>query len=161
MQNEVINVVKEQQGKALVVRLVGSIEESVSFDQLIGVPQAPTDELQINCKGVVRINSVGVKTWIKYFQSLSSRGIKLKFVELSTALVEQMNFISNFRCGGEVESIYVPFACEKCHSELVGLFRVDALKKMQCKIPPLQCSKCGGKAVFDDVPEEYFGFIGN
>jgi hypothetical protein len=154
-----VNVVKEQHGKVLVVRLAGSIEESFNFEQAIGFPASPTDEVQVNCKGIVRINSVGVKAWIKYFQTLHSRGIKLKFVELSTAIVEQMNFISNFRCGGEVESIFVPFSCEKCHSELVGLFKTDVLKKLQCKIPPLRCSKCGGQAVFDDVPEEYFGFL--
>ena len=155
-----INVVKEQHGTVLLVRLVGSIEESVSFEQLIGIPQPPIQALHVHCKGIVRINSVGVKAWIKYFQSVASRGIKLKFLELSTAIVEQINFITNFRCGGEIESIYVPFACEKCHTELVGLFKVDVLKKLQCKIPPLQCSKCGGQAVFDDVPEEFFGFIG-
>ncbi len=154
-----VNVVKEQQGTVLHVRLVGSIEESVNFDQLIGYPAPPLVEMHVNCKGVPRINSVGVKAWIKYFQAVATRGIKVRFIECSTAIVEQMNFISNFRCGGEVDSMFVPFSCEKCHSELVGLFKSDMVKKLQLKIPPLKCSKCGGRAVFDDVPEEYFGFM--
>jgi hypothetical protein len=154
-----VNVVKEQQGTVLLVKLVGSIEESVSFDQLIGYPAPPLVEMHVNCKAVPRINSVGVKTWIKYFQAVKSRGIKLKFLECSTAIIEQMNFISNFHCGGEVESLFVPFSCEKCHSELVGLFKRDMILKLQSKIPPLKCSKCGNRAIFDDVPEEYFGFM--
>lgn len=151
-----LNVVKEQKGNALHVRLTGSIEESVNFDQLIGQP-AP--EMVVNCKGVPRINSVGVKAWIKYFQAAASKGTKLKFVECSTAIVEQINLISNFTCGGEVESIFVPFSCETCKSELVGLFKTETLKKVEFSLPDLKCSKCGGKAVFDDIPEEYFNFL--
>jgi anti-anti-sigma regulatory factor len=152
----VLNVVKEQKGTALLVRLSGSVEESVNFDQLIGPPPA---ELIVSCKEIPRINSVGVKAWIKYFQSAQAKGTKLTFIECSTAIVEQINLISNFNCGGTVESIYVPFACSSCKSELVGLFKTADLKRLNLKLPELKCSKCSGKAVFDDIPEEYFGFL--
>lgn len=151
-----LNVVKEQQGQVLVVRLTGTIEESVDFEQLIG---PVSGELVINCKGVPRINSVGVKAWIRYFQAASQKGVKLRFQECSTAIVEQMNLISNFICGGEVESIFVPFCCEDCKGELVGLFKTADLKKINFELPELKCTKCGGKAVFDDIPEEYFNFL--
>jgi hypothetical protein len=148
--------VKEQKGSSLNVRLSGSIEESVDFERLIGAPPA---DLVVNTKEVPRINSVGVKAWIKYFQAAQAKGTKLHFVECSSAIVEQINLISNFVCGGVVESVYVPFACEKCKTELVGLFKVEDLKKLALKLPELKCTKCGGKAVFDDIPEEYFGFL--
>jgi anti-anti-sigma regulatory factor/endogenous inhibitor of DNA gyrase (YacG/DUF329 family) len=152
----VINITKEQKGPALLVRLSGSIEESVNFDQLIG---APPTQLIVNSKEIPRINSVGVKAWIKYFQGAQAKGTQLTFVECSTAIVEQINLISNFTCGGTVESIYVPFACEKCKTELVGLFKTEDLKKLQLQLPEVKCTKCAGKAVFDDIPEEYFGFL--
>jgi anti-anti-sigma regulatory factor len=152
----VVNVVKEQKGTTLVVRLSGSIEENVSFDQLIG---PPPPELHINCKEITRINSVGVKAWIKYFTNAQSKGTKLRFQDCSTAIVEQINLISNFTGGGAVESIYVPFSCVGCRSELVGLFKTDDLKKLSFKLPELKCSKCANKAVFDDIPEEYFAFL--
>ena len=151
-----LNVVKEQKGDVLIVRLSGSIEESVNFEQMIGEPPA---ELHVNCKGVPRINSVGIKAWIKYFQSVEAKGTKIVFQECSTAIVEQINLISNFTCGGEVESIYIPFSCEHCKSELVGLFKTEVLKQIAFKIPELKCSKCGSRAVFDDIPEEYFNFL--
>jgi anti-anti-sigma regulatory factor/DNA-directed RNA polymerase subunit RPC12/RpoP len=152
----VLNVVKEQKGSALLVRLSGSVEESVNFDQLIG---PPPPELIVSSKEIPRINSVGVKAWIKYFQTAQAKGTKLTFIECSTAIAEQINLISNFTCGGTVESIYVPFACTSCKSELVGLFKTADLKKLNLKLPELKCTKCGGKAVFDDIPEEYFGFL--
>ena len=151
-----LNVVKEQKGSALLVRLSGSVEESVNFDQLIG---PPPPELIVSSKEIPRINSVGVKAWIKYFQTAQAKGTKLTFIECSTAIAEQINLISNFTCGGTVESIYVPFACTSCKSELVGLFKTADLKKLNLKLPELKCTKCGGKAVFDDIPEEYFGFL--
>ena len=151
-----VDVVKEQNGDHLTVRINGSIEESVDFEKLIG---EPPKKLTINTKGVSRINSVGVKAWIKYFQNAASKGTELTFVECSTAIVEQINLISNFTCGGRVESIFVPFTSEDDNSELVGLFKVDDLIKMNFDIPPLKNPKTGGKAVFDDIPEEYFGFL--
>lgn len=151
-----INVQKEQKGNVLVVKISGSIEESANFDQLIG---PPVGEMAINCKDIPRINSVGVKSWIKYFQSCQAKGSKLSFFECSPAIVEQINLISNFTCGGKVESIYLPFACANCKTELVGLFKAEDLKKINFDVPALKCTKCGGQASFDDIPDEYFGFL--
>jgi len=148
---------KEDRNGVLVVKLEGSVEESVDFHQLIG--EVGTS-LIVNCRGVPRINSVGVKAWIKYFHSLSQNGTQLQFEECSTAIVEQINLISNFTCGGQVTSIYVPFLCESCKHELVGLFTTDQLKQMDFELPTLKCSKCGAEAAkFDDIAEEYFSFL--
>lgn len=151
-----VNIIKEQQAGGLFIRLVGSIEESVNFEQIIGPFQGL---LTVNSKEVPRINSVGVKAWIKYFQSLKAKNAQFEFIECSTSIVEQINLISNFTSGAPVKSIFVPFACEGCKGELVGLFKTDDIKKINCQIPALKCSKCGGQAVFDDIEDEYFGFL--
>jgi hypothetical protein len=153
----VLHVVKEQRGETLLVKLAGSIEENVDFATLIGQPSSLKMDLVL--KEIPRINSVGVKAWIKYFQGVAAKGIQLRFLECSTAIVEQINLISNFTCGGVVESIYVPFSCGTCGTELLGLFRAADLKRINFKIPDLKCAKCGGTASFDDIPEEYFGFL--
>lgn len=151
-----VKVTKETQGGALVVKLSGSIEENVNLEEMVG--SVPADVV-VNCKEISRINSVGVKGWIKYFQGLQNKGVKLKFIECSTAIVEQINLISNFTCGGAVESIFVPFACQSCKTELIALFKVADLKSGGLQLPELKCSKCSGKAVFDDIEEEYFAFL--
>ncbi len=152
-----LQVVKEQRGEILLIRLIGSIEENVEFATLVGA--ISTSKMDVILKEVPRINSVGVKAWIRYFQSIAAKNIQLRFLECSTAMVEQINLISNFTCGGAVESIYVPFCCEKCNTELLGLFRTSDLKRIQFQLPALKCSKCGGASHFDDIPEEYFGFL--
>jgi len=152
----VLNITKELKGSTLLVKLAGSIEESVNFEQQIGPVPA---EIIVNCREIPRINSVGVKAWIKYFQSLSAKNIKIHYTDCSTAIIEQMNLISNFGCGGSVDSMFVPFSCTSCSKELIGCFKTVDIKAMQNNIPSQKCTKCGGQAIFDDIPEEYFGFL--
>ncbi len=151
-----LNVIKEQKGDVLVIRMTGSIEESTNFETLIGTTP---NEVHVYTKEVPRINSTGVKAWIKYFAALQAKGVKIKFFECSTSIVQQINLITNFTCGGEVVSMYVPFACGQCSAELVGLYPCTTLKEMNCEVPDQKCSKCGGAAAFDDIPDEYFGFL--
>ncbi|MBC7385705.1 MAG: hypothetical protein H7301_06035 [Cryobacterium sp.] len=151
-----IKVAKEVNGTTLTLRLSGSIEETVNLDEMVGATPA---EIRVDCKEITRINSVGVKGWIKYFQLLQSKNTKLTFFQCSTAIVEQINLISNFTCGGTVESIYVPFACTNCKAELIALFRTTDLNADAIQLPELKCTKCSGKAVFDDIEEEYFSFL--
>ena len=151
-----LNVVKETKGDTLILRMNGSIEESVDLGTLFGPPQPKMD---LYLKEVSRINSMGVKAWLNYFQAAQAKGSKFRYFECSTAMVEQINMISNFTCGGVVESVFVPFVCENCKAELVGCFRCTDIKKVNCNMPFLKCTKCSGKAVFDDISEEYFAFL--
>lgn len=154
-----INIAKEQTGTSLLVRLAGAIEENVSLDQIIGPLDPPPSELVIICKEVTRINSDGVKAWIRYFLGVQAKAIPIRFRECSPAIVQQINFISNFTAGGEVESIMIPYACTQCKAELLGLFKTADILNQNMVIQDVKCSKCGGKAVFDDIPEEYFLFL--
>lgn len=156
-----LNVVKEKiekDGKeVLVARFAGSIDEKTDFDKLIGeFPKV----LHVYCKQVPRINSDGIKKWVEYFQKLRQESVKVHFFECSTAIVEQMSLISNFVSGAKVESVYVPYVCENCNAELIGLFKTSTLKRINLKVPKLKCSKCGSdKTTFDDISDEYFHFL--
>ena len=70
-----------------------------------------------------------------------------------------MNLIMNFAQHLKVESICLPFVCDNCKAELIGIESTEALKKVIPSIPSLKCTKCGGKAIFDDIPDEYFTFM--
>lgn len=152
-----IQVAKEQRGDTLFLKFVGSIEENVDFAALVGNVTSPKVDLYL--KEVPRMNSIGVKAWVKYFQSLAAKGLQMRFFECSTAIVEQVNLISNFTCGAKVESVFVPFCCNSCGAELLGLFKTEDIKKINMDVPQVKCTKCGGNATFDDIPEEYFGFL--
>lgn len=151
-----LNVTKNRTDEFLEVRLAGSIDESTHFDQLIGPP--PRD-LRVYCKDVTHINSMGVVHWIRYFVKLQEQGCLIRLYECSTVIVDQMNFIQNFSCGARIESVCVPLACQSCKSELIAVFRLDDLKKMEPGNLRVKCTRCSGEVFFDDDPREYFAFI--
>lgn len=151
-----LTVKKNEVGGATHIELNGTIEESVNFEQLIGPFQG---DLVVKCRGVTRINSVGVKTWMRYFQNLKFQGKNFQFTECSQPLIEQLNMISNFACGGEVESILLPFSCMKCQNEFVANVKTADLKASGLQVPSVKCEKTDCGAQFDDDPEEYFYFL--
>lgn len=151
-----IKVKKQQTGNVLSIEIEGTIDEFTKFDEITG---APGSELKIRCAGINRINSVGIKHWINHFAKLKNSKIKVTLLDCSTALVEQMNMIVNFAEGMIIESVMVPFSCQKCKTETLISHRADALRKSEFEIPEMKCPRCGGSAIFDDIPEEYFDFL--
>lgn len=152
-----LTVQKEVRGASLTLRLSGVLNEAAKLEDHFD-PSAK--EVHVYCKEVSRINSIGVKAWIRFFQGYKNIGSKLFFYECSTAIVEQLNLVSNFDAGGKILSVFVPFACKSCSGEMIALFKVDDLVKGEFTLPELKCQKCAdGVAVFDDVEEEYFSFL--
>jgi anti-anti-sigma regulatory factor len=149
-------VKRSQTDKGTLVELQGSLEEQVNLEQQIGELKG---ELTINCRGVTRINSVGVKMWMRYFQALKTRGQVFRFIECPPALVEQLNLISNFACGGDVVSVLLPFSCVKCQNDFVANVGTAELKANQLLIPTVKCEKTDCGATFDDDPTEYLYFL--
>lgn len=147
---------KNLQGDVLAASLSGTIDENANFQTLLEpLPKV----LQLNLRKVTRINSVGVKAWIRYFKDVQTKGTQVMLVECSPQIVEQINQISNFTCGAQIYSILVPFLCTSCRSELLGAFKIPDLKALNGTFPSPQCPKCQGKAEFDDIPEEYLAFL--
>lgn len=96
---------------------------------------------------------------MKYFQGLKLQGVRFKFVECSQPIVEQLNMISNFDCGGEVVSILLPYYCSTCKQELIGNAKTADLKSAGLEVPKVDCGKDACAAKFDDDPDEYFSFL--
>src|SRR5687767_6494785 len=83
-------VKRSQTDKGTLIELQGSLEEQVNLEQQIGEIKG---DLTINCRGITRMNSVGVKMWMRYFQTLKTRGQNFRFTECPPAVVEQLNLI--------------------------------------------------------------------
>lgn len=155
---EVLKVNKKQQDQALHVDLSGSLDHEEDLETHIGEVPASVTQVLIKCSQIVRINSAGTRTWIRYFQSLRAQGKALRFIGCSSILVTQMNLFVNFVELKEVESISLPFLCTGCKKELVSIFPIEDLRKLNFKIPSFPCSFCGKQANFDEE-KEYFKFL--
>ena len=144
-------------GNALIARLVGDIGEGVDFKPLIA--DGPT-EIHIYCREVARINSIGIKEWIRFFSERTEKGVKLKFFECPPALVEQINLVVNFICDGIVESMYLPYCCPACYKSTETLVTIESLRLILTNLPEPQCPDCKkANLAFDDIPSEYFAFL--
>lgn len=148
-----LDVTRKLSGDVLSVKIRGTIEENVDFSALFG-PLPKT--LEVTCRDITRINSIGIKAWLLYFQGCVSRGVKVRFLECSVAIVDQVNHIHGFTCGGEVCSISVPFFCNACKLPVVSICDVNELVATHFALPDVSCEKCHQRAVFDDQPDEFF-----
>lgn len=132
----------------------GSIDEQASFPHLDLPPV-----IEINCSEITSINSVGVKAWINYFQSLTEQGITATLVSCPPCIVEQTNLITNFIGSHKLKSIKVPYICEDCNHEQLVEMNVEEIKAVSLNPEDVPCEKCSNSAEFDELPDEYFHFI--
>jgi hypothetical protein len=154
---EMLKIQGTKEGEVLSLRLKGSlVEETLHVSDL---PLAEFNELRVNCRELMRINSYGTRAWMRFFAALREKGKHVVFSECSTAVVQQFNLICNFSCGADVESIYVPYLCTSCKTEMVGLHQTRELRTKGFSMKPVKCPKCTGFAVFDDREDEYFDFL--
>jgi hypothetical protein len=58
----------------------------------------------------------------------------------------------------DIESFQIPYKCEKCGKEIFRTIKTSEAKSLGMEPPPIAC-ECGGEAPFDEVGEDYFGFL--
>jgi hypothetical protein len=148
-----------KKGNALIVQLTGDVDDAANLEGVIGGIPKPPMELHVNCAQINRINSVGVKGWIKYFRAAEANGVPVYFYDCSPAIVQQMNLVFNFLCGGKVLSLRANFACESCGATSLYTLKVPDLLQSSFNVPDQKCVKCGKAASFDDLPKMYFKFL--
>jgi hypothetical protein len=150
-----LNVTFERKKDVLKANFAGDLIRNIPLEDLVG-PPAP--EVIVNCREITRINSVGIRVWLRYFRGLAEKKVKVTLLECPPPVVEHFNNISNFRGKSEVESILVPYRCTICKIAESELHTIKEIKK---KLPPNEknCTHCGKKSVFDDITQEYFKFV--
>lgn len=153
--NPFLSIEREETEGSTTVHLKGVIDENSNLENIIGQVKP---KLRVGCKGVTRVNSFGVRHWIKYFRKLTDLGVKYTFFECSPIIVDQMNTVGDFRVSGKVESIYLPYICSGCKKSYFSLYKMKSLEKgaKVPKLPDIECPICHSTMKFDDIPEDYF-----
>lgn len=153
-----LKITQLSEGEVSSFELSGEVNEDKNLLDALKVPG--TLQLHMNCKGIRRINSVGVKTWIQFFSALRTQKVQLCFFECSPCLIQQANLFPKFLMRDEVKSLYAPFICEACGKESNHLFRAEEIKRENFdQILKAPCDHCSSQSTFDDDPEEYFQFL--
>jgi hypothetical protein len=144
--------VQESAGKAT-VDLKGVMDEFAVFDKLQALQ---SQSVAIGCKGVDRINSVGVKRWRELFSELRAKGMKFKFREVAPCLMNQACSIADFILADEIDSVCCPFRCDNCDEERVIVIASQDHSKIASGQISEICSQCKSPMEFDEIPDKYF-----
>jgi anti-anti-sigma factor len=135
------------------IDLHGAINEHTDLDALASSLRGATT---LDARDVDYINSIGVRTWIRFARRCDADGVQLTLVALSPVLVAQMNMIAGFMGGAKVRSVLAPFVCPECHRAQCTLIDLDGDVTASLGVPVV-CD-CGAVMEFDDLPDQYFAF---
>lgn len=140
---------------SLEITMIGPVDEMTDLEISIGQTPLVT---RVKCSQVTRLNSIGIKHWIRYFEDLKKQGKKVIFLECSVPIVFALGMLSNFTAGYSVESLMAEYACEKCNSSFDVLYTVEKLRRMGLVLPEMACKTCGTLSQCAEGPD-YLEFL--
>ncbi|MBL7715360.1 MAG: hypothetical protein JNL01_07805 [Bdellovibrionales bacterium] len=135
---------------------VGDVENESDF---AAIGEGGEKEIHVDCGGIRRCNSVGIKGWIQTFKKLTGSGAQVFFYHLPPTLVDQLNILKHLLCGGKLVSILLPYNCTGCSAEQLLVGKLTDIPAIQANPPKSKCGKCGADTEFDDDPSQFFQFM--
>jgi len=156
MSNKKLVIEKKNDGNRMVLVIKGTIDQEAELKKVFSELSIP---VIFDLEGIEMINSAGVREWVNAIAKLPTK-TPFTLERCSPRIVEQLNYVEAFLGHGEVVSFFAPYFCPKCKVETTVLLEVKVMRKKSGKNPPPQnCAKCKNLLEFDDIEEEYFGFI--
>jgi hypothetical protein len=142
---------------AIRLTLVGTIDERADLTPLRDLESASRVVLDLG--GVTRINSVGVREWIRAMRAIPS-SIEVVWERVAPVMVSQIAMIANFHGHSRIESFLAPYFCPECDAEQTFLLTpAEHLADGKAVAPIRDCPECGDPLVFDDIEADYLGGI--
>jgi len=138
--------------------LNGQIDENATLADLIDDLQ---ERVTFDLGLVSFINSMGVREWIRLLRSLKAKGVAVRLVRCSEAMIHQINMIVDALGHAQVASLFAPYSCNSCGFETSLVVDVDAHKQelQEFDPPDLPCPQCEEPMQFNEIAERYFAFF--
>jgi anti-anti-sigma regulatory factor len=140
----------------LKIALQGEINEHSEFGALFDKLKAPRP-VHLDLAAVSRINSSGVRQWVRFMSTLEGMCTSLVLERCSVAIVHQFNIVAKFRGSAEIRSLFLPYLCTTCEAYREVLFDASEAPKAASSSTP--CTTCSAAMQFDDLPDAYLGFL--
>jgi len=151
-----LQIAIEQRDGDVRLALSGAIDEQADLSP---ITKYESGHMVLDLGQIKRINSVGVQAWIKTMKSIPN-DVEVTWENVSTAMVMQLNMITNFSGKCQVRSFFAPYYCTQCDTEHRFLLTVDGdLEHKQPVAPQFNCPDCTTRLDFDDVEEDYMGAL--
>lgn len=136
------------------VSISGVIDENADFAPLFAL----TGNIEVNLRGVKRINSFGVREWIDAMRKLTDIA-NPSFVEVSSAAIDQLNMIQEFLGHAPVRSFCAPLVCPHCDAQETRVYNTRDCVDIDVCLPPTDCPSCARGMELDDVDDKYLLFL--
>ena len=138
-----------------VVTISGVVDESAHFDSS-EIPDKSS--LVLDFDGLTGINSLGIRTWVRFVNELLEKGCNFKFRNCRSIIIDQVNMVADFAPKGTIfESFYAPFSCDDCNSDVELLFTEKNILENDYSAP--KCTTCNEEMEMDALEDEYFIFL--
>jgi hypothetical protein len=137
------------------VTIGGVIDENADLTALTQLGARP---IRIHVKGVRRINSFGVRSWIDAIRQIPAT-TPLRIVHAPPSVVDQCNMVQGFFGHGKLVSFYAPMTCSECDEQVDQLFETAACRANGGRLPSTPCPRCGRPMEVDDLEEQYLLFV--
>lgn len=120
--------------------------------------------LDIDCSEVKAISSAGLINWIRFFEQMRGRGVRLRFmlcpaVVMGTAAMVRKDFVA----AGEVASVRLLFNCNTCDKSHVLDKDMAEIKAMGFDLEGCRsqviCKDGGCEVEFDDADDSFFAIF--
>ena len=139
----------EQRNGLTWIALSGHLNEAADLTPLTQLP----GPLVIDLSGLDRINSLGVRDWMRFIRICETAGVALTFERCSPTIVQQISMITNFMgTTSRISSVEVPYLCSACGTEHLQLLELVPGAELQVTIT---CPKCRAPMELDDLVETY------
>ncbi|NBO37363.1 hypothetical protein EBU99_02135 [bacterium] len=152
----------------LQIRIEGDPKESLNiwFDgevnenfkaNLVIIPDAK--HFLINLSGLRSINSLGIREWSQFLQTLCQRS-QVTLEECAVVFIDQANIVPQILAKAKVTSFFAPYFCPQCNIELnCKLSVVTHRKRLLERRAPQLIHSCGAELQFDALEESYFAHM--
>ncbi len=133
--------------------LVGLISETFDASALsVALEKGP---VRADLSGVSRVNSPGVREWVRFVRTVPQA--KLTLLNVPFSMSQQASMIRGFFDGCVIESIAVPFFCDNCELAMEVVMLESQFGDREPTGPA--CERCGGQTVLDTPGEGFFDFM--
>ena len=143
---------------ALLVTTRGDITENAEEELNELLEKIEVKKVVFDTAKVDLINSLGIRYWINFVQTLRRRHVAVTYLKCSSAVVECCNIHASFALPGEVESFFVPMRCKSCAKSTAILHETENIKD-DCLLPTKKCPSCDAVVEPEVDLETYLVFL--
>lgn len=135
--------------------MTGRIDDSAPLSGF--VDSITTTAVIIDTDGVVFVNSIGVREWMRLLRGLASKHCTVRLERIADVLITQMNMIPDVRGTATIASFHAQYVCGACGAEAAPIIDAvvyaEQLAAMQA--PKMPCPECNAEMELGDYPERY------